>query len=926
MKRIFIFLLILTWLCQTIFTQDLKPNRIKSIVLRDNRLFGLKLTDKNDGVFLNTHLGIPKDYEFKNRIAPGTKDQTREWDESGHVHERYAQYYKGIRVDHSDIRTHYFGGNLVTVNGEYIDVPDIDISVSITKNEAVRKAMAHIGAKKYIWEDEQECELLRVRKGDALMSFYPDPETVICLDIKNEDNCFRLAYKVDIRATEPFSHHYVYVDAKNGTILNKVSRIHHFGKPVYGTAAANPIMATAVTKHSGTRYIMTSIAQQHAGITTYRLSSQDYNKRWVHTIKMGPNSNVYQTTAYEITNTSTYWTVTNPSGALDAHWGIMMASDYFFEKFNYPEVSSNTFAWMVTAYFGTFPQGSGHDCEYDEEFGYIRLDPDSKLVSLDVLTHEYAHGFNKNTAAVGMGVYENLLEPASINEALCDIYAVCVQDYANKQFSDLNKDIWMIGDEISTYYRPRSLRNPKSTGFSDTYRGVNWEPNDSHADGCAMGHWFYILTNGKSGTNDNGYAYNVTGIGIDKAVKIVHKAQTSYMTSGTDFKGAKACTILAATALYGAGSNEVQAVIKAWDAVGIPFISGIDEVCYSGNIFNLSNYYPRGTLQWSVTGPFTTDNNIVGYPSKILVKKTGSSNSSGTLTASLNDTVVASINIRACQTEIYGDFYLCGESYFSTGNVPYEVPNDQFVWTCSPNLRLISGNTGRAKNIAPDGIGAGWVKVYIVPYNMYLEKNVFIPYFPDIEIYYPIYANCDDGYFRVDPLPQIQGMLPHYRWTTSGDPYVEASLMYTYGPENYYRFPRSGTGTIYAYGYDACGEESPWPTYRWVYEIHGNCSSYSSVSTYPNPASTILNIDFDQTALAQSQAFAQTTTDGKQLKQDKTFDIRLYDNQGTLLRHKKTKGGKVEFNVANLPNGIYYLHIYDGVNEKPEIRQIMVEH
>jgi hypothetical protein len=30
--------------------------------------------------------------------------------------------------------------------------------------------------------------------------------------------------------------------------------------------------------------------------------------------------------------------------------------------------------------------------------------------------------------------------------------------------------------------------------------------------------------------------------------------------------------------------------------------------------------------------------------------------------------------------------------------------------------------------------------------------------------------------------------------------------------------------------------------------------------------------------------------------------------------------------VANLPNGIYYLHIYDGVNAKPEMRQIVVEH
>ena len=33
-----------------------------------------------------------------------------------------------------------------------------------------------------------------------------------------------------------------------------------------------------------------------------------------------------------------------------------------------------------------------------------------------------------------------------------------------------------------------------------------------------------------------------------------------------------------------------------------------------------------------------------------------------------------------------------------------------------------------------------------------------------------------------------------------------------------------------------------------------------------------------------------------------------------------------QFNVSNLPNGIYYLHVYDDVNSNPEIQQIMVEH
>jgi hypothetical protein len=61
------------------------------------------------------------------------------------------------------------------------------------------------------------------------------------------------------------------------------------------------------------------------------------------------------------------------------------------------------------------------------------------------------------------------------------------------------------------------------------------------------------------------------------------------------------------------------------------------------------------------------------------------------------------------------------------------------------------------------------------------------------------------------------------------------------------------------------------------------------------------------------------------LKKEPSFDVRLYDHQGNLLRQATIKGGRVEWNVANLPAGVYYLHVYDGVNEKPEVRQVVIE-
>lgn len=105
-----------------------------------------------------------------------------------------------------------------------------------------------------------------------------------------------------------------------------------------------------------------------------------------------------------------------------------------------------------------------------------------------------------------------------------------------------------------------------------------------------------------------------------------------------------------------------------------------------------------------------------------------------------------------------------------------------------------------------------------------------------------------------------------------------------------------------------------------------NCGmDWSPYLAYPNPASNILNVEIDQEAVSKAEALDQTT-DAKQIKKETTYDVRLYDGQGNLLRQKKTKGGKLEFNVASLTNGIYYLHIYDGVNEKPDMRQIVVEH
>ena len=82
---------------------------------------------------------------------------------------------------------------------------------------------------------------------------------------------------------------------------------------------------------------------------------------------------------------------------------------------------------------------------------------------------------------------------------------------------------------------------------------------------------------------------------------------------------------------------------------------------------------------------------------------------------------------------------------------------------------------------------------------------------------------------------------------------------------------------------------------------------------HPNPADDILTIDLTP------QTLSGTTP-------NLTYDVRLYDASGNIVRRQQqVKAGEVKFNVFNLPEGTYYLHIYDGVNKTPQMHQIVVK-
>jgi len=120
----------------------------------------------------------------------------------------------------------------------------------------------------------------------------------------------------------------------------------------------------------------------------------------------------------------------------------------------------------------------------------------------------------------------------------------------------------------------RSMSNPNEFKNPDTYKGDYWYTSSGdhggvHTNSGVLNHWFYLLSVGGSGTNDLGWNYSVTGIGIEKAAKITYRNETVYLTSSSKYEDAKNGAIQAAVDLYGDGSAEVKATKDAWYAVGL---------------------------------------------------------------------------------------------------------------------------------------------------------------------------------------------------------------------------------------------------------------------------------------------------------------------------------------------------------------------
>jgi len=319
-------------------------------------------------------------------------------------------------------------------------------------------------------------------------------------------------------------------------------------------------------------------------IFTEKVDKNDVTKEiLLETLHLVPNESGHaEWETKQVTASATY--EKGPWSAVDIHWGMQQTYDFYKNIFGRESFDDNGAPVYNLFYLpddGSYILSLRPDnaAAYSKSVmvygmgsrssGILSMSP---VVELSVTAHEYTHLVDNTTADLA---YQG--ESGALSESFADQMGISVKKYVKG-----NDASWVIGEGLLDGYSGlRSMSFPKlcvdgEDPSPDTYKGEFWaDTEDSydhggvHINSGVPNKWYYLLTDGGSGTNDNDYSYQVDGIGIEKSRQISYRAVTEYATSESQFADFRLASLQAAEDLFGENAPEVVAVDEAWKAVGV---------------------------------------------------------------------------------------------------------------------------------------------------------------------------------------------------------------------------------------------------------------------------------------------------------------------------------------------------------------------
>lgn len=240
-------------------------------------------------------------------------------------------------------------------------------------------------------------------------------------------------------------------------------------------------------------------------------------------------------------------------------WDDYFQSDNEEEWQGFQELHIST-----TTAFGSGAQYVGHLVNPVEElYVFIGALEDGRRLNLfDVLNHEMTHGYLDRNNLLNY----NSPDTRAVNEGIADIFGVYFEAMANQ---DGVHDWLMADDRTNGDPSDRDVVNPAF----DCITADGFEDGSKHERGSPLTHWFYLITDGRAGTNSNNPT--IEGLGLEKAMSIVVETLNNLESPDVGYEGIKEASLMVIDDTYGICSVESTSVRRAWNAICV----GEEDVC-----------------------------------------------------------------------------------------------------------------------------------------------------------------------------------------------------------------------------------------------------------------------------------------------------------------------------------------------------------
>lgn len=485
-------------------------------------------------------------------------------DELGMAHTRVQQMVNGVPVLGGEMIVHLRpDGGLFAVTDSHVRgmSRDVETTPRLTAEEATSFALLNVDCASCVTGEPQT---------ELLVLYRPEMKKVEP----------RLAYRVQLNRMDGSAQSGIpvlFIDAESGEELWRYDNLQ---------------TGSGATHYSGNVFIETT---NLFGAYVLLNSTQQY---W--TINFGGTQGSF---LWPPSNPTDDWDIPEAKDFVETHYNVSRTFTYFFDVHGRKGIDDEwgpSSTWLSDG-SGLVIVGAGYGADnlvaWQDPFFVVGQGDGvmfGPMTALDMAAHELTHGITSRTAKL---LYAG--ESGAVNESMSDVFAAMVEQYAGKS----SWDVWRFGEDAYTPATPddalRYLDKPHDSvatnytpdddpdHYSERYMGGE-DNGGVHVNSGIGNKAFYMVAEG--GIHHLGGSMAEVGaplgIGSEKAAAIWYKALTTYMTSSTDYAGARQATILATKALHGAGSLEEAVVTHAWDLVGVgvpPPPSCPHKVCETGD-------------------------------------------------------------------------------------------------------------------------------------------------------------------------------------------------------------------------------------------------------------------------------------------------------------------------------------------------------